>query len=151
MLLYICLYRSPSQVYKNLKSFCSSCNSLLSNINDQHQACSIVIEDLNAKCSKWCTIYKDNTEGHEIDSIATTAGHSQMINKPTHFINESSSCIDLIFSSNTSFIKNCGSELSIHEKCHRHNIYETLNFDIPLPPPYYRDVWDYKHANTENI
>ena len=131
MLLYICLYRSPSQVYKNLKSFCSSLNSLLSNINDQHHACSIVIEDLNAKCSKWCTIYKDNTEGHEIDSIATTAGHSQMINKPTHFINESSSCIDLIFSSNTSFIKNCRSELSIHEKCHRHNIYETLDFDIP--------------------
>ena len=25
------------------------------------------------------------------------------------------------------------------------------NFDIPLPLPYYRDVWDYKHANTESI
>ena len=31
------------------------------------------------------------------------------------------------------------------------SIYGTLNFDIPLPPPYYRDVWDYKHANTESI
>ena len=74
-----------------------------------------------------------------------------MINKPTHFINESSSCIDLIFSSNTSFVKNCGSELSIYEKCHHNIIYGTLNFDIPLAPPYYRDVWDYKHDNTESI
>ena len=74
-----------------------------------------------------------------------------MINKPTHFINESSSSIDLIFSSNTSFVKSCGSELSISEKCHHNIIYGTLNFDIPLPPPYYRDVWNYKHANTGSI
>ena len=63
-----------------------------------------------------------------------------MITKPTHFTNESSSCMDLIFSSNTSFVKKCRSELSIYEKCHRTVIYGTLSFDIPLPPPYYRDV-----------
>ena len=74
-----------------------------------------------------------------------------MINKPTHFINESSSCIDLIFSSYTSFVKNCGSELPIYEKCHHNIIYGTLNFNVLLPPPYYRDIWDYKHANTESI
>ena len=74
-----------------------------------------------------------------------------MINKPTHFIHESLSCIDLIFSSNTSFVKNCRSELSIYEKCHHNIIYGTLNFDIPLPPPYYRNVWNYKHENTESI
>ena len=26
-----------------------------------------------------------------------------------------------------------------------------MNFNVPLPPPYYREIWDYKHANTENI
>ena len=55
-----------------------------------------------------------------------------MINKPTHFINQSSSSIDLIFSSNTSFAKDCGSEPSIYEKCHHKIIYRTLNFNIPL-------------------
>ena len=74
-----------------------------------------------------------------------------MINEPPHFINESSFCIDLIYSSNTSFVKNWGSEPSIYEKCHHNIIYETLNFHVPLPPPYYRDVWDYKHTNTESI
>ena len=145
------LYRSPSQSHEELESFCSSLDFLLSNINDQHPTCSIVIEDFNAKCSKWCTSDKDNTAGFELDSITTTAGYSQMINKPTHFINESWSCIDLIFSSNTSFVKNCGSELLICEKCHHNIIYGTLNFDIPLPPPYDKDIWDYKHANTEII
>ena len=148
---FTCLYRSPSQSHEELKSFSLNLDLLLSNINNQHPACSIVIGDFNAKFSKCCTTDKNNTAGLEIDSITTAAGYSQMINKPTHFINESSSCIDLIFSSNTSFVKNCGSELPIYEKCYHNIIYGTLNFNVPLPPPYYRDIWDYKHASTESI
>ena len=46
--------------------------------------------------------------------------------------------------------RNCRIE-TIHEKCHYDVIYGTLNFNVPLPPPYYREIWDYKHVNTENI
>ena len=67
---------------------------LLPNINDQHPACSIIIGDFNAKCSKWCSTDKDNTAGLKRDSITTSAGYSHMINQPTQFIKESSSCID---------------------------------------------------------
>ena len=74
-----------------------------------------------------------------------------MIDKPTHYINESSSCIDLIFSSNVNLSKNCGVEQSLHEKCHHSSIYGSLNFNIPLPPPYYRELCDFKSANTECI
>ena len=74
-----------------------------------------------------------------------------MINKPAYFINGSSSCINLIFSLNTSFVKNCESELSIYEKYYLNIIYGPLNFDAPLPPPHYRDVWDLENADTESI
>ena len=30
-------------------------------------------------------------------------------------------------------------------------MYVKLNFDIPLPPHYYRKIWDYKKADTEAI
>ena len=46
--------------------------------------------------------------------------------------------------------RNCRIEKSILEKCHD-IIYGTLNFNVPLPPPYDTEIWDYKHANTENI
>ena len=26
-----------------------------------------------------------------------------------------------------------------------------MNFNVPYPPHYYREIWDYKHANIENI
>ena len=68
-----------------------------------HPNCSILIGDFNAKSSKLCSSDKDNKAGCELDNITTSAGYSQMIDKPTHFINESSSYIDLIFSSNLVF------------------------------------------------
>ena len=38
---FACLYRSPSQSYEKLESFCCNLDSLLSNINDQQPGCSI--------------------------------------------------------------------------------------------------------------
>ena len=64
-----------------------------------------------------------------------------MIDKPTHYINESSSYIDLIFCSNVNLTKNCGVEKSLYKTCHRNIICKTLNFNISLPPPYFRETW----------
>ena len=86
---FTCFYRSQSQSHEELESFCSNLDFLLFNRNDQHPACSIVIGDFNAKCSKECITDKENTAGLEVDSITTTAGYSQMINKPTHIFKES--------------------------------------------------------------
>ena len=74
-----------------------------------------------------------------------TSGYNQMIDKPTCYINESSSCIDLIFCSNLNRMKNCGVGRSLYEKCHHNIIYGTLNFNLPLPPPYYgQELWDFR-------
>ena len=73
------------------------------------------------------------------------------MNEPTHFDNKTSSCIDLTFSSDLNITRNCGIEKKSHEKCHCDIIYVTLDFNVPLPPPYYREIWDYTHASTENI
>ena len=80
-----------------------------------------------------------------------TSGYNQIIDEPTNYINESSSCIDLIFSSNVNLTKHCGVEQSLYEKCQHNIIYGTLNFNIPLPPPYCRELWDFKSANIECI
>ena len=50
-----------------------------------------------------------------------------------------------------SFIRNYGIKQSIYQKCNRSITYGTLDFNIPLPLPYYREIWDYKNADTESI
>ena len=57
---FTCLHKSPSQIHKELDTFCSNVDLLLSNLNDNHPSCSILIDDFNAKCSKWCSSDKGN-------------------------------------------------------------------------------------------
>ena len=94
---------------------------------------------------------KENNEGREISFLASSAGYSQLVDQPTNITKESSSCIDLILTSTPSFISVSGVELSLYEKCYHNLIYGKINFNIPLPPPYIREVWNYKNAKVENI
>ena len=126
-------------------------NHLLSNINGNRPTCSILIGDFNKKCSIWCYSDKSNRTGIELDNITTSADYSQLINEPTHFINKTSSWIDLIFSLYLNITSNCGIEKAIHEKCCHNIIYKTLTYNMALPPPCHREIWDYKHADTDNI
>ena len=66
-------------------------------------------------------------------------------------LKDSSSCIDLISTSNPTFISASGVEPSLYEKRHHNLIYGKINFNVPLSPPYISEVWDYKNEKVENI
>ena len=74
-----------------------------------------------------------------------------MIDKPTHYINDLSVCIDLVFSSNVNFTKYCSVEQWLYQTSQHNIIYRTLNFNIPLSPPYYTEIWNYKNASIRGI
>ena len=112
---FTCLYRSPNQNHEELENFSFNLDLPLSNINNNHPTCSILIGDFNAKSSKWCNSDKSNRAGIELDSITTSACYSQLINEPTHFVNKTFSCIDLSFSSDLNITRNCGIEKTILE------------------------------------
>ena len=76
--------------------------------------------------------------------MTSARGCSQLVNKPTHVTKECSSCIDLIFATNPNLIRETGVELSIFENCLHNLIYGIVNFKVPLPLTYLREVWVYK-------
>ena len=53
-------------------------------------------------------------EGSKIDGITSTFGLQQIINEPTHIIGDSSSCIDLIFTSQPNLVMESGLHSSLH-------------------------------------
>ena len=123
----------------------------MSNVNDVNATLSVITGDFNAKSSRWWNLDKDNAEGREIKSLTSACGYSQLINRPTQVTKESSSCIDLILATSPNLIRETGVELSIFEKCHHNLIYSIIDFKVPLPPRYLREVWDYKNANVNHI
>ena len=123
----------------------------MSNINDLNPAFSAITGDFNARLPQWWALDKEYNEGREISFLTSSAGYNQLNDQPTHITKEFFSCRNLVFTSTPSFISASGVELSLYEKCHRNLIFRKINFNIPFPPPYIREVWDYKNAKVENI
>ena len=63
-------------------------------------------------------------------------------------VNTSSSCIDLIFTSQPNLITNSGVHSSLHPNCHHQIAITKFNLHIVCPPPCLRDTWLYREANT---
>ena len=88
-----------------------------------------------------------------IRQVRTTssAGNSQIIDKPTHIANNSMSCIDLIFCTKGNVVSKHGVDVSIFEK-YDHNItFGKTGIRLPLPLVYVQLVRDYSKANAKNI
>ena len=148
---FSCIYRSPSQNRDEFENFCLKFDLLLNKINDEFPLRSVITGDFNARCSRWWKNNITNLTGEEIDTLTSSAGYAQIMYKPTHILNNSMSCIDLIFCTNKNIISNHGVDVSIFDKCHHNIIFGKINICIPLPPIVVSELWDYSKANVEHI
>ena len=144
------LYRPPSQSKDQFDKFCSSFNILMSNSNDEKPLASITTGDFNARSKNWWFQGITNSQGSIIDTLTPISGYHQLINLPTHMANTSSSCNDLIFTSNANLITELGIEKSLYGDNYHHSIvFGKMNLSVRLPPPYTREVWDYNKADKK--
>ena len=74
-------------------------------------------------------------EGSKIDAITTLSGLKQLIQEPTHILTDSSSCIDLIFTSQPHLVMESGVHSSLHQNCQHQIICAKINLKVFYPPP----------------
>ena len=82
-----------------------------------------------------------------MDEISCHHGLQQIINSPTHILPNTASCIDLIFTSQPNLIIDCWNHASLFPRCHHQIIFTKINFQVHIPLPYERLIWDYPKAN----
>ena len=107
----------------------------------------IPVDDFNTKSSDWYNKDITRDQGRKIEGVTSQNGLHQEINQPTHILNNSSSCIDLIFNSQPNFLIESGVHPSLHQNCHHQIIFAKFNLGIVYPPPYERKNWHYQKAN----
>ena len=73
----------------------------------------VVLGDFNAKVSQWRDKDSIFSEGISIENITSQFGLHQIINEPTHILENSSSCIDLIFTSQPNLLVESGTQPSL--------------------------------------
>ena len=76
----------------------------------------------------------------------------QLIHEPTHFPRDDiETCIDLIFTDKPASFVDSGVIPSSDPKCKHQVIHGAINFSVPCPPPYKRNIWKYDQANVHSI
>ena len=145
---FVSLYRSPNQSEDDFENFCNDFELTLDPASATNPFLIVAIGDFNAKSSNWYTGDTTTSEGSKIEAITSQFGLQQLINEPTHIQRQSVSCIYLIFSSQPNLVMSTHS--SLHQNC-QHQIFAKFNLEFNCPPPYEREVWHFKKANTGHI
>ena len=96
---FISLYRSPNQSYDYFASFLDNFELTLDTLAQKSRFLMVALGDFNAKFSNWYNKDITSDEGRKIETVTSQNGLHQEINEQTHILNNSSSCIDLLFTS----------------------------------------------------
>ena len=107
--------------------------------------------DFNAKSQTSFKNDKTSYEGSKLDVSTCSHGLHQLINEPTHVLDISSSCIDLIFTSQPNLAMESGVQPSLHPNCHHQLVFAKFDLSIYSPSPYETTVWYYNRANADLI
>ena len=110
----------------------------------------VLLMDFNSKSSNWCENDTTASEGKAIEKISSQFGLHEVINEPTNIL-ESSSCFDLIFTSQPNLITESRVHSSLYPTSHHQIIFAKFNQEIFFLPPYFHNVWHCQDANTDHI
>ena len=123
------LYRSPSQSYSEFTNFTTSLELMLQALASKNPVLSLVLVNFNAKNKVWFDQDNTTTEGTIINDLMTQYGLTQIIHEPTHLLDCSSFCNNLIFTSQNNLVTNSGVHSSLHSNCHHQIIFSKFNLN----------------------
>ena len=115
---FISLYRSPSQPTDIFDQFADNLELTLDEVANHNPFLIVVLGDFNVKSENWYKHDKRSREGAKIDSLTTQFGLQKIIKEPNHILVESSSFIDLIFTSHQNLVMESVVHSSLHPNCH---------------------------------
>ena len=145
------LYRSPAfhHTSPEFLDFLSNFTNLYSKIKNENPYASFFTGDFNGHSQLWWPDGDTTAEGREIENLLSSLSLSQLIFEPTHFEpNKKPSCIDLVITDQPNLVLDSGTRASLDPFCHHQITYCKVNFNIPSPPPFERNIWHYHRANT---
>ena len=123
--------KSPNQSQDEFETFANNFELILDKIYETNPFSVIALGDYNTKLlSQWYKNDKTTTEGSKVANLSSQYGLKQIINQPIHILNNSSSCIDLLFASQPNIVIESVVYSSLHSNCHHQVIYARFNLNL---------------------
>ena len=122
----IALYTSPSQLQDEFEKFSKKLELNLHHLVRKNPFLVVLNGEFNARSKMWYKNGKCSFETNTIKIATSKFGQQQVIKEPSHFSDNSSSCIDRIFTSQANLLIESGVHSSLHSSCHHQIIIPNL-------------------------
>ena len=143
---YRCHHGCDAELVEYMENFNKSCEK----IKNENPFCCLILGDFNSRRKDWWDGDVDDRPGSILNDILSENILFQLVNEPTHIMNNSRSCIDLVISDQPNLV-NCTISPSLSQRCHHQINHVELNVNMPVAPPYSRKLWHYDRANVNAI
>ena len=147
----ISLYRSPSQTPDQFDNFLQLFEELLQDIFKLKSSFVLITGDFNCRNSNWYLGDPVTPQGVRVEALTYFYGLNQLIKTPTHLLQNSATCIDLVFTNQLHLVMESGVHSSLSSTCHHETVFAKLNLKVEYPPPYERVFRDYSKADKASI
>ena len=111
----------------------------------------IITGDFNCRSPLWWLGDIGNVEGELFEPLASSLDLHQLVSELTHFIGNSKSCIDLIFTDQPNLFIETEVHPSLDPLCHHSIVSGKINIKCPPVPSFKRQIWDYNKADSNAI
>ena len=144
---FVGLYRPHEMSSDDFVLFMQCLELLLDYMYDKKPHCIIFTGEFNCRIQQWWPGGNKNEEGIALDEFIESNNLTQLIDQPTHIMNKSRSCIDLIITNQPNILVDYGVHPSLYKTCHHEITYGKINLSVPPCSSYKRNVWEYNNAN----
>ena len=151
---FILSYRPPSMVtVVDVANYCTKLKESFDKIAREKPSLVVLTGDFNARSPLfWNEERLENMPGEKLGNFMLLNSLEQLINEPTHFPRDDiETCIDLIFTDKPALFVDSGLIPSPNPKCKHQVVHGSINFSVPCPPPYKRNIWKYDQADVPSI
>ena len=111
----------------------------------------LITGDFNCRNSNWHLGDPVTPQGVRVKALTSFYGLNQLIKTPTHLLQNSATCINLIFTNKSHLVMASGVRSSLSSMHHHEIVFAKLNLKVEYPPPYKRVFWDYSRAEKASI
>ena len=143
------MYRSPSQTPDQFDNFLQLFEEHLQDIFKSSFV--LITVDFNCRNSNLYLGDPVTPQGARAETLTPFHGLNQLIKTPTHLLQNSATCIDLVFTYQPHLVMESGVHSSLSSTCHHEIVFAKLNLKVEYLPPYESVFWDYSRAGKASI
>ena len=118
-----------------METFADNVETILDLLLKENPFLLTAIGDFNAKSSNYYNKDKISFKGNTIKNVTSQLSLHQIINELTHILPNISSCIDLVFTSQSNMVIESDVHSSLHSSCDHQIAFAKFNLKICYPPP----------------